>query len=196
MGFIIIIIYPLLRRLVGHHRWFNEFSPFFPVLHCPLGPVDALYSTAESEDCMAGEEYPSPPLFQPFLEVWEGRHPCMCSSFVGSDFIANDTVTGIPDVSTRQMMLLWTTPLLDQSYSHRNMVHKQREWYLLCLIMIINNYILIAIPMHVCISFFRLWWVVSMYTPALCSWESYLFFSAESTLWTGSVQRDHWKLKK
>ena len=35
---IIIIIYPLTTRSLGHHRWFcNHFPPFFPVLHCPLG---------------------------------------------------------------------------------------------------------------------------------------------------------------
>ena len=27
-----------MRGSLGHHRWFcNQFSPFFPVLHCPLG---------------------------------------------------------------------------------------------------------------------------------------------------------------
>ena len=34
----IIIINPLTTRVVGAHRGFcNQFSPFFPVLHCPLG---------------------------------------------------------------------------------------------------------------------------------------------------------------
>ena len=29
---------PSLRGSLGHYRWFcNQFSPFFPVLHCPLG---------------------------------------------------------------------------------------------------------------------------------------------------------------
>ena len=29
---------PWPRGSLGHHRWFcNQFSPFFPVLHCPLG---------------------------------------------------------------------------------------------------------------------------------------------------------------
>ena len=29
---------PSPRGTLGHHRWFcNQFSPFFPVLHCPLG---------------------------------------------------------------------------------------------------------------------------------------------------------------
>ena len=46
----------------------------------------------------------SPPLFQPFLEIRDGRHPCISGSFVGSDFIPNDTVIGIPDVSTGQMI--------------------------------------------------------------------------------------------
>ena len=35
---IIIIIYPLPRGSLGHHRWCrNQFPPFSPVLHCPLG---------------------------------------------------------------------------------------------------------------------------------------------------------------
>ena len=51
------------------------------------------------------------PVFQPFLEIREGRHPCIGGSFVGSDFIPNDTVTGIPDVSTWQKVQLSTTAL-------------------------------------------------------------------------------------
>ena len=32
------LIDPLTTRGVRHHRWFrNQFPPFFPVLHCPLG---------------------------------------------------------------------------------------------------------------------------------------------------------------
>ena len=35
---IIVIIYPLTTRVVGHHRCFhNQFPQFSPVLHCPLG---------------------------------------------------------------------------------------------------------------------------------------------------------------
>ena len=35
---IIIIINPLTARSLGHYRWFcDQFSPFSPVLHCPLG---------------------------------------------------------------------------------------------------------------------------------------------------------------
>ena len=31
---------PKPRGSLGHHRWFcNQFSPFFLVLHCPLGPA-------------------------------------------------------------------------------------------------------------------------------------------------------------
>ena len=51
------------------------------------------------------------PVFQPFLEIREGRHPCIGGSFVGSDFIPNDTVIGIQDVSTWQRVQLWTTAL-------------------------------------------------------------------------------------
>ena len=46
------------------------------------------------------------PVFQPFLEIREGRHPCIGGNFVGSDFIPNDTVIGIQDVSTWQRVQL------------------------------------------------------------------------------------------
>ena len=36
--------------------------------------------------------------FQPFLEIREGRHPCICRTFSGGDFIPNDTIVGIADV--------------------------------------------------------------------------------------------------
>ena len=38
-------------------------------------------------------------IFQPFLEIREARHPCICRTFSGGDFIPNDTVIGIHDVS-------------------------------------------------------------------------------------------------
>lgn len=37
--------------------------------------------------------------FQPFLEIREGRHPCISQTFIGGDFIPNDTVIGVKDVS-------------------------------------------------------------------------------------------------
>lgn len=36
---------------------------------------------------------------QPFVEIREARHPCVTRTFGGGDFIPNDTVIGIPDVS-------------------------------------------------------------------------------------------------
>ena len=51
------------------------------------------------------------PVFQPFLEIREGRHPCIGGNFVGSDFIPNDTVIGIQDVSTWQRVQLSATAL-------------------------------------------------------------------------------------
>lgn len=36
---------------------------------------------------------------QPFLEIRDGRHPCISRTFSGGDFIPNDTVVGIKDVS-------------------------------------------------------------------------------------------------
>ena len=50
--FIIIII----TGLLGYHRWFcNQFSPFFPVLHCPLG-------LAELQACPFLDVFPRLPL--------------------------------------------------------------------------------------------------------------------------------------
>jgi DNA mismatch repair ATPase MutS len=37
--------------------------------------------------------------FQPFIEIREARHPCVVRTFGGGDFIPNDTVIGIADVS-------------------------------------------------------------------------------------------------
>lgn len=36
---------------------------------------------------------------QPFLEIRDGRHPCISRTFSGGDFIPNDTVIGVKDVS-------------------------------------------------------------------------------------------------
>lgn len=33
------------------------------------------------------------------LEIREGRHPCVARTFEGGDFIPNDTLIGIKDVS-------------------------------------------------------------------------------------------------
>lgn len=40
---------------------------------------------------------------QPFVELREARHPCVTRTFGGGDFIPNDTVIGIPDVSQHQI---------------------------------------------------------------------------------------------
>ena len=37
---------------------------------------------------------------QPFFEIRDGRHPCISRTFSGGDFIPNDTVVGIKNVST------------------------------------------------------------------------------------------------
>ena len=39
-------------------------------------------------------------LCQPFLEIREGRHPCVCKTYGGGDFIPNDTVIGRWDPSS------------------------------------------------------------------------------------------------
>jgi hypothetical protein len=42
---------------------------------------------------------------QPFIEIREGRHPCIARTFSGGDFIPNDTVVGAKDVSTKSGFL-------------------------------------------------------------------------------------------
>ena len=32
--------------------------------------------------------------FQPYIEIREGRHPCVCRTYSGGDFIPNDTMIG------------------------------------------------------------------------------------------------------
>jgi len=38
-------------------------------------------------------------MLQPFIEVREGRHPCLSRTVSGGDFIPNDIVIGLADVS-------------------------------------------------------------------------------------------------
>ena len=44
-------------------------------------------------------EFDNTYVLQPFVEIREARHPCVIRTFGGGDFIPNDTVIGIPDVS-------------------------------------------------------------------------------------------------
>ena len=43
---------------------------------------------------------------QPHLEIREGRHPCIARTSAGDDFIPNDTLIGIKDVSMDTMKLI------------------------------------------------------------------------------------------
>jgi len=38
-------------------------------------------------------------ILQPFIEIREGRHPCLSRTVSGGDFIPNDVVIGLDDVS-------------------------------------------------------------------------------------------------
>ena len=40
------------------------------------------------------------PILQPFLEIRDGRHPCLSRTVSGSDFIPNDVVIRVDDVSS------------------------------------------------------------------------------------------------
>ena len=42
---------------------------------------------------------------QPFIEVRDGRHPCLSHTVSGADFIPNDIVIGLDDVSLFQSVL-------------------------------------------------------------------------------------------
>ena len=84
---IIIIINPLTARVVVAHRWFwNQFSPFFPVLHRPLGPAE-LQACPFPDETTSGEKKHhsfytfhtsefSPDIINSFHETW---HSSSCS---------------------------------------------------------------------------------------------------------------------
>ena len=55
-------------------------------------------------------------LFQPYLEIRDARHPCVCRTFSGSDFIPNDTVIGIKDVSKEQELIFHMMWVFNQDH--------------------------------------------------------------------------------
>lgn len=67
-----------------------------------LSVLDVLLSMSQYSRCGDGPvcrpEIVSPDADnKPFLEIREARHPCVCRTFSGGDFIPNDTVIGIHD---------------------------------------------------------------------------------------------------
>ncbi|KAL8582855.1 hypothetical protein ACOMHN_042688 [Nucella lapillus] len=86
-------------------RIFHSFDERYPRWHQAVGclsVLDVLLSLSRYSRCCDGvmcRPHLAPPADHttPFLEIREGRHPCIGGSFVASDFIPNDTVIGIQD---------------------------------------------------------------------------------------------------
>ncbi|ESO97193.1 hypothetical protein LOTGIDRAFT_143393, partial [Lottia gigantea] len=77
-----------------HKKWSG-------VVEC-LSVLDVLVSMCKYSQCTDGAmcrpEFITPDTdTEAFIEIREGRHPCICRTFGGSDFIPNDTVIGIKD---------------------------------------------------------------------------------------------------
>ncbi|KAK7479072.1 hypothetical protein BaRGS_00029664 [Batillaria attramentaria] len=91
----------IMRRIF--HRFDERYTTWNRAVAC-LSVLDVLLSLARYSRCSDGVMC-RPHLVlpdsekTPFLEVREGRHPCIGHTFVGGDFIPNDTVIGIRDES-------------------------------------------------------------------------------------------------
>ncbi|RMX47670.1 hypothetical protein pdam_00013626 [Pocillopora damicornis] len=91
-------------RLV-FHKFDQEYKTWDKTVQC-LAVLDSLISLASCSSQADGPmcrpdivlpEQTSDEEFQPFLEIREGRHPCISRTFSGGDFIPNDTVIGMQD---------------------------------------------------------------------------------------------------
>ena len=110
---------------MGHHRWFpNQFSPFFPVLHCPLGP-------AELQAC----PFPDlvfPPL--PLSALSSSPFHCALQDGFGQTWWMGDMTIPVQFVSLydHQEVFVWSNCLLDLSkdFLVGNMVFVWDVWYL------------------------------------------------------------------
>lgn len=89
------------------HKFDQEYKTWDQAVQC-LAVLDSLISLASySSQCdgpMCRPEIVLPELteagdYQPFLEIRDGRHPCISRTFSGGEFIPNDTVIGIKDVA-------------------------------------------------------------------------------------------------
>jgi len=87
------------------HKFDQEYKTWDKTVQC-LAVVDSLISLAsyssQGDGPMCRPEIVLPDKnsaedFQPFLEIRDGRHPCISRTFSGGDFIPNDTVVGIRD---------------------------------------------------------------------------------------------------
>ncbi|KAL9963214.1 hypothetical protein ACROYT_G032392 [Oculina patagonica] len=87
------------------HKFDQEYKTWDKTVQC-LAVLDSLISLAsyssQGDGPMCRPEIVLPDNtsagdFQPFLEIRDGRHPCISRTFSGGDFIPNDTVVGIRD---------------------------------------------------------------------------------------------------
>ena len=47
---------------------------------------------------------------EPFMEIREGRHPCITRTFTGDNFIPNDTTIGLPMVMFKELLASTVEP--------------------------------------------------------------------------------------
>ena len=105
---IIIIIYPLTTSVVEAPRWFcNQFSPFFHVLHCPLGP-------AKLQACLFPDVV-FPPLPLPALSS-SSSHCTLQDGFCHTWWTGDMTIPlQFGSLYNRQEVFMWSNCLLAQT---------------------------------------------------------------------------------
>lgn len=88
----------VMRRIF--HSFDERYKMWDTAVHC-LSVLDVLLSLTQYSQCADGvvcrPEIVLPTEQQPFIEIRDARHPCICKTFTGGDFIPNDTVIGIKD---------------------------------------------------------------------------------------------------
>ncbi|XP_041361068.1 DNA mismatch repair protein Msh6-like [Gigantopelta aegis] len=83
------------------HNFDERHMKWASIVSC-LSVLDVLISLAQFSRCGDGVVCRPQVLntsegTEPFIEIREGRHPCISKTFVGGDFIPNDTVVGTED---------------------------------------------------------------------------------------------------
>ncbi|KAL3892164.1 hypothetical protein ACJMK2_004398 [Sinanodonta woodiana] len=94
----------VMRRIF--HTFDERYKKWNATVQC-LAVLDVLLSMAHNSHCgdgiMCRPEIICPSEETgPFLEVRDGRHPCVSKTFSGGDFIPNNTVIGIPDANAME----------------------------------------------------------------------------------------------
>ncbi|XP_069105499.1 DNA mismatch repair protein Msh6-like [Argopecten irradians] len=88
-----------MRRIF--HSFDERYKSWEVAIQC-ISVLDVLMSLASYSRCgdgvMCRPEVISPDEKQePFIEIRDGRHPCIAKTFTGGDFIPNDTLIGLKD---------------------------------------------------------------------------------------------------